>query len=298
MIQPFVLWPSVCGALFLVAGLALVGRAWSAASGLEKLIALGPVFVAAPLATFGAEHFVQAQSMREIVPAWMPVRLFWVYFVGVALFAAATSLVARRQLRLSTTLLGVMFFLFVVMVHVPGALVNPGNRFPWTVVLRETAFAGGALAFAAAQTAPSADARRAGSSPLVTLGRAMVVVPLLFFAFEHFLHPEGALGLPLRKATPLWFPGRLVLGYSTGVVLLVLAGATLVERYARTAAACLGLLFLALTVFVYVPILIASSGPSALLEGLNYVFDTLLCSGTMLFLSSALPPSSVPQRYP
>ncbi len=297
MVQPIVFWPSLSGLLFLIAGLACIRRAWSSAAGLEKLVALGPVFVAAPLATFGAEHLVQPLSLLPIVPAWMPVRPFWVYFVGVALFAAATRLVARRQLRLSTALLSVMFFLFVVMVHVPGALVNPGNRFPWTVALRETAFAGGALAFAAAQGARSAEARRTGSDPLVMLGRAMVVVPLLFFAFEHFLHPEGALGVPLRKVTPLWFPGRLALGYLTGVALLALAGATLVERYARTAAAFLGLLFLALTVLVYVPILIAS-GSSALLEGVNYVFDTLLCSGTMLFLSSALPPSSVRQSDP
>ena len=33
----------------------------------------------------------------QLVPAWMPARLFWAYLVGVALFAAALSLSLKKS---------------------------------------------------------------------------------------------------------------------------------------------------------------------------------------------------------
>jgi hypothetical protein len=78
----------------------------------------------------------------------MPAHLFWAYFVGCALFAAATSLTVRKFVRLSSTLLGLMFFLFVCMMPIPNALADPKNRFAWAYALRDLSFAGGAWALA------------------------------------------------------------------------------------------------------------------------------------------------------
>ena len=96
MISRFFFWPGIAGAAFLIAGLFALQRELRTAAGLDKLIALGSVFVAASLATFGGEHFVAAQSMAGMVPAWLPAHLFWVYLVGTALFAAALSLTAKK----------------------------------------------------------------------------------------------------------------------------------------------------------------------------------------------------------
>ena len=63
-------------------------RTWPPPSGLDKLTALACVFFAAPLAVFGAEHLTDAEDIVQLIPAWMPARLFWAYFVGVALIAA------------------------------------------------------------------------------------------------------------------------------------------------------------------------------------------------------------------
>jgi hypothetical protein len=45
----------------------------------------------------------------------------------------------------------------------------------------------------------------------------------------------------------------------------------------------------ALTVFLYLPILILARGESEVIVGLNYVADTLLYAGAALLLASALP---------
>src|SRR6202021_2757663 len=105
-------------------------------------VALTHLCVAIPLAVFGAEHLSSATSMMNMVPSYMPGRLFWTYFVGFALIAAALSIATNIQVRWSGLLFGTMMFLFVAMLHIPGA-VAAGGRIPWTIVVREMSFGGG-----------------------------------------------------------------------------------------------------------------------------------------------------------
>ena len=62
-------------------------------------------------------------------------------FVGFALIGASLSIATKRQVRWSGLLFGVMMFLFVAMLHLPGA-VKAGGRIPWTIVVREMSFGG------------------------------------------------------------------------------------------------------------------------------------------------------------
>ena len=125
-------WMCFAGLIYLVVGVFILRKEISAARGWDKLITLGCVFIAVPLAVFAPEHFGGPSLSQNMVPSWMPAHLFWAYFVGCALLAAATSLTVRKFVRLSSTLLGLMFFLFVCMIYIPYALAHPKNRFAWT----------------------------------------------------------------------------------------------------------------------------------------------------------------------
>ena len=85
--------------------------------------------------------------MIGLVPPYMPWRLFWIYFVGVALIIASLSIATKIQVRWSGLLFGIMMFLFVAMIHLPGA-VKSGDRIIWTIVIREMSFGGGGLVLA------------------------------------------------------------------------------------------------------------------------------------------------------
>ena len=221
-------WPLFAGLVLLAIGLWTVRSELSALRGLAKLIALGPVLTAAPLAVFGAEHLVEARSVMNIVPEWMPARLFWTYLVGFALIAAALSFVLSRYVRLSATLLGIMFLSFVAMIHLPNAFKSPGDRILWAVAVRDTAFAGGALAFAGTF----------GSNYLIPVGRVLNGIAAVFFGVEHFLHPEFAPGVPLAMQTPSWVPIRELWGYLAGAVLIASGSFTLRSaQWAPSAAA-------------------------------------------------------------
>jgi len=278
-----VLLPYAAGAIILVIGVLVIGKEVARKQGLDKIIALAPVFLAVPIAVFGTEHFVFAQSVATMVPSWIPGHMFWALFVGACLISTALSLVVDKYAGLAAALFGVMVLLFELLISIPAVAGAPGNRILWAVALRDFSFSGGALAYAATYRARW---KTEGKHGVVTVARFFVGIPVVFFGVEHLLHPEFAPGVPLAKLTPLWIPAHLFLAYLTGVVLLITGVCLIVNKEARLAATWLGILALALTLLVYLPIVIAN--PASIGGGLNYLVDTLLLSGSALALAGAI----------
>ena len=294
MFSPFIFWPWFTGLVFLVMGVFFIRRELAAAHALEKLVALGPVFFGASLATFGAEHLAGARFIMQAVPPWMPVRLFWAYFVGCALIATAISFVLSRYVFLSAAMVGAMIFLFVLMLHVPRVIANPRDRISWAVALRDLAFAGGAWALAGSKFRAQG---RSNVRFLILIGRFTIAAAVIFFGVEHFLHPKFAPGVPLAKLTPAWVPVPALWAYLTGAVLFFGGIALLINRRAQLAAIWIGLVMTLLTFLLYLPILATAKQPSDMNEGTNYVADTLLFAGTVLLLARAIPwETSLPTR--
>jgi len=269
----------VAGVAFLIAGLVVARRQLAGARGLEKLIVCGPAFVASALATFGMEHLVAPRELMTIVPAWMPWRLFWVYFVAAALFAAALSFVARKCMRPAAFWLAALFWIFVLLTIVPGLLKQPHNRLFWVLLCRETTFGMGAFAFGG---------MLAGLAWPRTIARIVVGIVLGFYGVVHFLQLNHVPGVPLEKITPGWIPAPYIWSGICGVILLVTSISLLLNQRARLMTAIAGLAGTFLTVFFYLPIFIVDP-PAARLEGVNYIWDTLLFAGTLLLLAAAMP---------
>ena len=260
------------------------------AGGSDKVVALSNLCFSIPLAIFGAEHLSGARFIMLAVPSYMPWRLFWAYFVGFALLAASLSVATKIQVRWSGLLFGIMMLLFVAMVHIPRVLASPRDRIAWVIVFREVSFAGGGWILAG--NAMREQSGGQDDSRLITVGRVLIAITAMFFGVEHFLHPAGCPGVPLEKLTPTWIPGRLLIGYLTGAILLVGGASILLAKKTRMAATYLGTWIVLLVLFIYGPILIAQmSDPSTAVkvEGINYFADTLLFAGTILALASATP---------
>ncbi len=278
------------GVLFFLVGLLAARHDLSEARGLERIVALSHVSFGVPLAVFGALHLFDARSLAAMVPAYMPWHLFWAYFVGAALIAAAASIVSRIAVRWSGLLFGIMMFLFVAMIHLPGALAQPHDRIIRTIVFRETAFGGGAWILAGWAMDP---ARRGSGRAFVAVGRVFVTLAMIVFGVEHLLHATGLPGVPLQKEIPAWLPGRALVDYLTGAGLLVAAGSVVSRWKTRTVLAGLGGWLLLMVLLIYGPVLITALLDPAVgveIEGINYFADTLLFSGTLLALAKATPP--------
>lgn len=274
----FAFWPCFAGLLFLIIGLITFRKEIAAAVGLDKVVTLASVFVAASLAVFGAEHLAGARLLMQAVPVWMPAHLFWAYFVGFALLAAALSLTFKKYVRWSTLLLAIMLFLFVASIHIPNVIANPKSRILWTVVLRDSAFATGILAFAAYLWHQRA---------LTNIARVWFAIVVIFFGVEYFLHPQIAPGVPLLKLTPAWVPLPQLWAYLTGAILFVSGIALLLNKKPKQAATFIGLTMTFWTLVLYFPLLLMASGTQQIAEGYNYVADTLFFGGVALLVAAA-----------
>src|SRR6185437_5682475 len=283
-----VIWSYVAGGAVVAIGLVAIFLRgdWLKARGFDKLILLGPLFYAGPIAAFGTEHFTVTKGITSIVPAWIPWHPFWVYLVGACFIAAALSLVTGIEARLSASLLALTFFLFVVLMHAPSWAHHLRDRFALTVALREISFSGGALALAATLTEPR---HERGAHLLRTIARYFVAIPVLFFSLEQFMHGDHVPGIPLEPVTPAWIYGHVIWTYLAAAVYAVAGTLLLVGKKTRAAATWLGLAVLFVELVVYVPIGVVER--ASLDKGLNYVADTLMFCGAVLLLAGAMPRS-------
>jgi uncharacterized membrane protein len=267
------------GVAALVAGLVLVRPRFQAASGAAKVVVLGPVFEAVALAIFAAEHFLAARDLMPIVPRWLPGPLFWTYFVGAAWLAAAISFIAWRHVRWSAALVALLFLIIVATISLPGLPRHVHERLFWTLTVRETAFAGGAMVLAGSVWAIGTNS--AGNA-LTLVGRVIVAATMIFYAIQHFLFPRFVPGVPLEKLIPAWVPAPTLLSWFIGITLLLAGVGLLMRRTIGLAAAGSGIVLLLLTAFFYVPIFVMEIHSELAVEGINYVGDTLLFAATAL----------------
>jgi uncharacterized membrane protein len=284
-------WMVLAGLVYLVVGIFILRKEIDAARGWEKLITLGALFIGGSLATFAPEHFSNRGPayIQTMAPPWMPVRWFWPDFIGCVLLAAAASLVLRKFMRLSSTLLGLMFFLFVCMIYFPSVLRHLHSRPAWTIMLRDLSFCAGAWALAGLYWRRSSPQL---SKWKILFSRMVFAIVGIFYGVVHFLHSNFSPGVPLGKIMPSWVPFPSVWGYLAGAILLAAGICLALSIKSRMAAASIGALATALTLFLYLPLLIlAYRGGSVpvINEGINYVADTLLFAGSALALASALP---------
>jgi uncharacterized membrane protein len=279
-------WIYVCALLIFIIGLIKIFGELPQEHGVNKIMPFGRLFFAIPLAVFGSEHFTVTADIAALVPRWIPAHTFWVYLVGVAFICAAISIVILVQARLAAALVGMTFLIFVCVMDLPGTLAHPGNRFFWALALRQLAFSGGAFAFAMSPWSPRpGQPSHARPTPaLAVIPRFFVGAPSIFYGVEHVLHPDYVPGIPLQKLTPDWIPGRILLSYFVGVILILAGVCLLVNKKARMAASALGLTILLTVLWIYLPMLIAA--PTDVVA-LNFFFDTLLFCGAILLLANA-----------
>jgi uncharacterized membrane protein len=274
----------ICGALFLVAGIVISLRRSGGLTPVRRWCQIGFPFVAAPLAAFGMQHLLAARLLVEIVPPWMPARLFWVYFVGFALLAAALSFTFQRALSLSAPLVALLFFIFAMLIDLPGAVGDPRQWLGWSMMLRELTYLACGLAVASFVCVPASSRR---GRHLFAVARWIIAPAVLYFAVEQLRFPQYTPGVPDLVLSPAWVPVPKLLTFITGLVLLISGALLLVRRYIALGAAIGGAWLAFLTFAIYVPTMVTEFGTAKAIDGVDFVFDTLLYGGTLLLLATA-----------
>jgi uncharacterized membrane protein len=92
---------------------------------LAKLIPFGAILFSITIISFGIDHFLFAKEAADYVPSWVPYHLFWMYFTGTALLGSGLAIILKIKHGLAATLLGLMIFTWVIILHIPRVIDSP-----------------------------------------------------------------------------------------------------------------------------------------------------------------------------
>jgi len=148
------------GALILVASYAIEDRSpgnfflpegWTG-----NLITVGQFLIAMFLLLCGIQHFKFIDFVANFIPAYIPGHYFWAGFTGVALILAGIGLMIRGTAFSASLAAGIMLFLWVILLHIPMSVMDPGNIRSWTGVCEALTISGVLLILAGAMKNKSA----------------------------------------------------------------------------------------------------------------------------------------------
>lgn len=111
---------------------------------------------------YGIGHFQAPAFIASVIPHWIPFPYFWVYFTAAGFLLAGIAMATRIGMRTGAGLLGLMFFLWVVLLHAPRIAHALHNGDEWNSGFVALAMSGCALLVAAL---PSRERSADSSSP-------------------------------------------------------------------------------------------------------------------------------------
>jgi uncharacterized membrane protein len=132
-------WENAAKELALAGGaLAVAGYNW------------GGVLFASTIVSFGIDHFLYGRDATGYMPLWIPGKIFWIYFTGAALFCSGMAIMLKIRPRLAAFLLGMMIFIFFIIVHIQKVIAAPliANEGEVTSALLALAYCGIAFVIA------------------------------------------------------------------------------------------------------------------------------------------------------
>ena len=134
---------------FTVAGILPYGRnASTQGTAANWPLLLGRFLFAVSMVVFGAQHFMYAGFIATLIPAWIPFHLFWVYLTGTGMIVAGLSIATGILAPLASRGLGMMFLLWLLLLHAPRVAASPRNGDEWTSAFVALAVSGGSFLLA------------------------------------------------------------------------------------------------------------------------------------------------------
>lgn len=121
---------------------------------MKTLTLSGKILYALPMAIFGFGHFGPgAEQMAAMVPSYIPGGIFWIYFTGLALLAAAVSIVIGKYTKLAGILLGALLLIFAFTLWLPLLGNEQMKQVAFPAFMKDIALAGAAFLIAGVSTA-------------------------------------------------------------------------------------------------------------------------------------------------
>ena len=91
---------------------------------MKMLTTIGRIIFAIPFAIFGINHFINSEPLAGLYNTLISFVPFTNFLVGVALLAAAVSIILNKYVKISCLLLAGLLLVFILSIHVPQLFFN------------------------------------------------------------------------------------------------------------------------------------------------------------------------------
>jgi len=116
---------------------------------MKNFTTLGRILFALPFAVFGINHFVMKEYYIGMLTSFIPLGAYTIILTGIMLIAASISIILEKFVKISTVLLAILLFVFIVTIHLPHLFHNdPERTVTLIALLKDISLMGGAIMIA------------------------------------------------------------------------------------------------------------------------------------------------------
>lgn len=121
---------------------------------MNKISTAGRILFALPFAVFGINHFIMMDYYMGMLTSFIPRTGFMMVLTGILLIAASISIITRKLVKLSTILLAMLLFIFILTIHIPHLINGIDTTATLITLLKDISLMGGSLMIAGIYAEP------------------------------------------------------------------------------------------------------------------------------------------------
>ena len=115
---------------------------------MKKITTVGRILFAFPFALFGINHFLMTDYYLGVLTSFIPLGPYTIILTGIMLIAVSISIITKILVKLSTILLGILLFIFIVTIHIPHLFIDADKTATLIALLKDISLMGGSLMIA------------------------------------------------------------------------------------------------------------------------------------------------------
>ena len=115
---------------------------------MKKITTIGRILFALPFAVFGINHFLMMDYYVGMLTSFIPKTGYVMILTGIMLIAVSISIITKKFVKLSTIMLAVLLFLFIVTIHIPHLINGVDTTVTLIALLKDISLMGGSLMIA------------------------------------------------------------------------------------------------------------------------------------------------------
>jgi len=115
---------------------------------MKSMTTIGRILFALPFGIFRINHFIMIDYYIGQLTSFIPGGGFTIILTGILMIAACISIISKKQVTLTSFLLAVLLFIFIITIHIPRLIHHVDFEITLIALLKDVSLMGGSLMIA------------------------------------------------------------------------------------------------------------------------------------------------------